>query len=240
MSIDSYNPHNRYRDRSARRFVAVLKFLAVLLISALFGFWMGKQYAVEHYLVVKNNLKDMQREQSVLQEQVMDLTAQAQTAQVRYKELQEQVADIIPEGPTQDLLALIKDQLKKGMDPGRLEFVIRSARPPSNCTDPEVKRFVVSTPAHTGPKSQVSIAEGAIVIEGEGRPARNAVGNQEAWFDPGYPVKITTRYADKKTEKRDVLPFQYSVVLEDREYRFTIEKGAQSFVKVVYDSCDYP
>lgn len=240
MNLNTYNPDARYKQRAAQRFVNFLKFLSVVIMSILIGFWMGRQYGAEQSIVLKDKVDTLTQERDFLQENVTDLSAQAKTAETRYKQLQDQVDSIIPKGPMQDMATLLREQLEQGMDPERLSFVIRSARPPTNCSEPDLKRFVLSTPANKGPASKVAIAEGAIVIEGSGQSSRNEKGQPEAWYDPAKPVKIVFDHNGKKEIKRRTLPIRYSVVVGDREYRFTIESGARSFAKVVYDSCDYP
>jgi len=140
----------------------------------------------------------------------------------------------------QDLVTLVREQLKQGMDAERLSFVIRSARPPTGCTEPQSKRFVINTPTYTGPASFASVAEGKIKITGAGQSARNANNLPEAWYDPSKAVKISIVNGNKRETKDGILPLRYSTILGNREYRFTIESGARSFAKVVYDSCAYP
>jgi hypothetical protein len=36
------------------------------------------------------------------------------------------------------------------------------------------------------------------------------------------------------------MPLQHSMVVQNREYRFTIDAGAKSFARITFDSCDYP
>lgn len=240
MSLNNYNPHHRYKERSAQRMASMLGILAVIMISVLIGFWLGKQYGAVHLITLKDEVVTLTDERDLLQDNVTELSATAQTANKRYEQLQEEVESIIPKGPMQDLVTLVRDQLKQGMDPERLSFVIRSARPPSGCKDPDTKRFVVSTPAYKGPRSEALIAEGAISVSGSGSSARNNKDLPEAWYDPAKKVELTFSYNNKTETKKGVLPLRYSVVLEDREYRFTVEAGARSFAKATFDSCAYP
>ena len=159
---------------------------------------------------------------------------------MRYEKLQEEVQSVLPEGPVQDLVSLVREQLKQGMDPERLSFVIRSARPPTGCVDPQSKRFVVNTPAYNGPKSIALIADGLIEISGSGSSARNSKNKPEAWYDPAKRVGINFKHNNKVETKKGTLPLRYSVVSGDREYRFTIEAGTKSFARIMYDSCSYP
>ena len=175
-----------------------------------------------------------------MQDNLTEIRAEAQTANTRYEQVKKEYQELIPEGPMQDLTALLREQLEKGMDPQRMSFFIRSARPPTGCTDPEVKRFVVSTPAYKGPASVVSVADGQVKVYGSGVSARNSKGQPEAWYDPAQPVKVEFKNPSGLDRKKGVLPIQHSVVAGNREYRFTIEEGARSFAKVVFDSCAYP
>ena len=240
MSLGNYNPHQRYRERSAQRLASGLGILALILVSIIIGFWFGKQYAAEQYISLKDEVVSLRKEREELQENATELGAAAQTASKRYEQLQEEVESIIPEGPMQELVTLVREQLKQGTDADRLAFVIRSARPPTGCVDPDTKRFVISTPAYKGPKSLASIADGAIEIYGSGSSARNEKNKPEAWYDPAKRVEIIFKHGAKMEKKSGVLPIKYSVVQGDREYRFTIESGARSFAKVTYDSCAYP
>ncbi len=240
MPINNYNPHTRYKERNAQRIASALGVLAVILLSMLLGFWLGKQYGAEHLITLKDEVEALEKERSALQDQVTELSATAQTANTRYGQLQEEVESIIPAGPMQDLVTLVREQLKQGMDAERLSFVIRSVRPPSGCTEAETKRFVINTPAYSGPESLASVADGKIKVGGSGVSARNISGLPEAWYDPSKRVEVFFMNGDKREVKKGVLPLRYSTVVGNREYRFTIEKGARSFAKVVYDSCSYP
>lgn len=240
MSLSSYNPHTRYKERNAQRVASTLGIISVILISILIGFWLGKQYGAEHLITLKDEVETLENERDMLQEKVTDLSATAQTADKRYQQLQAEVESILPAGPMQDLVTLVREQLQQGMDAERLSFVIRSARPPSGCTEAKSKRFVINTPAYSGPESIAAVAEGAVKIGGSGRSARNAKGDPEAWYDPSKRVEIFFINGDKRETKKGVLPIRYSTVVGNREYRFTVESGARSFAKVVYDSCAYP
>ena len=214
---------------------------AIMAVSGMFGFWLGKQRDMQKTGSLSEQVKTLQAEKEEFQTTVGELMAEAQTANMRLSQFKEEYKEAIPDGPMQRLVGLVRQQLGEGMDPQRLELAIRAARSPRNCTAPETRRFVISTPAYTGPESKISLAEGAIVIRGSGASARNAKGDPEAWYDPSKKVEleITINYGTKE-KKAGVMPLYYSAVVGLREYRFTIEEGARSFAKVTYDSCDYP
>ncbi|PZQ47209.1 MAG: hypothetical protein DI551_03840 [Micavibrio aeruginosavorus] len=240
MTLSSYNPHNRYRERAQQRIANAVTMIIVIGLSASVGFWLGKQYGVERSISLGEQVSALTKERNLLQGNVTELRAEAQTANTRYEQIKAEYNAVMPEGPMQDLTKLVREQLEQGMAPERLSFVIKSARPPTDCTDPETKRFVVSTPTYTGPDSSASVADGAVIIKAKGASASNKDGKAEAWFDPAQSVEVTFVSASGNEVKRGTFPIRHSIVAGGREYRFTIEEGAKSFAKVVFDSCAYP
>jgi len=241
MRLSSYNPQDRYRRRNSERMAGFMVVMAVLLIAFGLGFWLGGQHAGHQERSLKARNEALLTEREGLQDNITQARAEAQTAQMRYKQLQETYEDMLPEGPLRDLAALLKQQLDEGRSPERLEFLIRSARPPRNCSEPETKRFVVMSPAYDGPESQISLAEGSLIVKGKGRSAVNSTGQPEAWYDPS--KKVTVEFivdGELIKSKSGVMPLRHSVVVGNREYRLTVAEGARSFAKVTYDSCDYP
>lgn len=236
--INAYNPERRYKDRAAARTAAFLKFLALTTVCLLIGFWLGKQYGSSQVIALQSAIDQGEQDREELQEALTQAEANARTAAARYEQLQEQVQSVLPKGPLQDLVALLRKQLENGTDPERLSFVIRSTRPPTGCVDPESKRFVVATPANKNASSAVMVED--IKITAMGESARNQNNDPEAWYDPAKPVAMAFTANGKTDVKKGTLPLKYSVVSQNREYRFTAEEGARSFLKVTYDSCDYP
>lgn len=240
MNLSSYNPHKRYRERAQQKMTNAISMVLVIALSACVGFWMGKQYGVEKAISLVDQVEELTKERNLLQNNVTELRAEAQTANTRYEQIQAEYNAVLPEGPMQDLTKLVREQLTQGMAPERLAFFIKSARPPTGCTDPETKRFVVSTPSYSGPASSASVADGAIIIKAKGDSATNKQGQPEAWFDPTKNVEITFTTPSGVEVKKGNFPIRHSVVAGNREYRFTVEEGAKSFAKVVFDSCAYP
>lgn len=240
MALSSYNPGNRYKDRAMQRVTNAITMVVVIALSACVGFWMGKQYGVERAISLGDQVEALTKERNLLQGNVTELRAEAQTANTRYEQIKAEYNAVLPEGPMQDLTKLVREQLTQGMAPERLAFVIKSARPPTACTDPETKRFVVSTPSYTGPASSTSVADGAVIISAKGASSFSKDGKAEAWFDPAQSVEITFATPTGKEVKNGTFPIRHSVVASGREYRFTVEEGAKSFAKVIFDSCAYP
>lgn len=240
MSFKNYNPHQRYKERAAHRLSSALAYLAVILISILIGFWFGKQYAAEQLILAQTKLENLIQVEKDQQQQITELSTKAQTADMRYEQLKDSVEETAPNEAARGLISLINEQIKKGIKPERLSYLIKSGRPPTGCVEPETKRFVVATPLYEGPKPEVVLNEGEITISGKGVSATGDKGKSEVWFDPAREVSISFAYEGKTETKKGVLPLQKTLVSKDREYRFTIEKGAQSSAKVIYDSCAYP
>lgn len=215
--------------------------MGVLGLAFAMGFWLGNQNSGQQERILKKRVEALLSEQEVLQDTVTESRVEAQTAVTRYDQLQETYKEILPEGPMQELVALVKQQLDEGRSAERLSFLIRSARPPRNCSEPETKRFVVLTPAYDGPGSQISIAGGALVVKASGRSAVDSKGRPEAWYDPSKKIKVEFAGGDGvKKVRSGVMPLRHSIVVGDREYRLNVASGARSFAKVTFDSCDYP
>lgn len=242
MSISSYNPRNRYRARAVQRFNRTLGVCVLIAVCVMIGFVWGRHHAANQLdelqteVTAKAKLLEDSRNEAITQR------ADARTAAQRYDQLKSQYEKDIPaSGPLRDLVEMVKQQVKDGMPAERLAFVIRSTRPPSNCSDPSSKRFVVQTPAYKGPSSTVSVGEGAVLISGKGQSARGKAGEMEAWYDPTQPVTIHFKTGDGREEdKVGTLPFQHAIISQGREYRFNVSEGEKSFAKVSFDSCDYP
>ena len=241
MSLSYYNPNDRYRRRAAARLSSffTVSFLILLIFGV--GFWFGKQNAGQQEKILKQRVKDMTEQSAEMEQALIDMRSEAQTATMRYEQLKTTYDEQLPEGPVRNLVELLRKQLEEGRDPERLAFLIRSARPPRNCSDIETRRFVVSTPTNDAPQSKISVADGAITVTGRGEAARNDKGQPEAWFDSARAVNVEFKALGGEVEKKQgTFPLHHSMVVGEREYRFTVTDGARSFAKVTYDSCDYP
>ena len=58
--------------------------------------------------------------------------------------------------------------------------------------------------------------------------------------DPAQQVTVRFKNGEVAETKKGILPLRHSIIVNNREYRFTVEEGSRSFAKVVYDSCAYP
>jgi hypothetical protein len=242
MAIGQYNPRNRYRDRAIQRFNKGILFFVAMAACFGFGFFIGGQNAVVQNGTLKMEVEDMSGKLETLQDELTTVRAEAQTATSRLEQLKSIYEKEMPqEGPLREIVEMVRQQIADGMAPERLAFVLKSARPPRNCSDPSSKRFIIKTPAYKGAESIVTVGEGAVVISGKGSSAKTRDGQLESWYDPTQPVDLIFKTSGGETEsKSGLLPFQHSIISKGKEYRFTIAEGEKSFVKVTFDSCDYP
>lgn len=240
--MDRYNPSSRYKDRARQKLNSFLFFVVTFVIAMLLGYWLGRQTVGATLKAQSEQISLLKVETRDLQQSLTDARTDAQTAIMRENQLKEDMETLFPsDGPLKELISQVRNRLEEGANPERLAFVIKSARPPRNCTDPETKRFIVKTPTYKGPDSTISLDDGMVVVTALGVSAKNQSGQPEAWYDPGQPVEITFEKFGGETEtKKGTLPLSVSMIVKDKEYRFTFSGGARSFIKATYDSCDYP
>lgn len=242
MKYGQYASRSRYRDRNFKRTVTFFLFVFVFAGSIVLGFVFGKQFAVTQISTLEKEVADKDANLKTLQDEMTKLRAETQTASSRFDQLKMQYEKDFPqEGAMHEIVDMVRKQISDGMPAERLAFLIRSARPPRNCSDPVTKRFVVKTPAYKGADSAVSIGDGAVVITASGASSHSRDGGLESWFDPTQLIKVVFKTAEGEVENKSAtLPLQHTVVSKGREYRFNLAAGETSFVKVTFDSCDYP
>ena len=239
MRISSYNPSDRYRQRALTRFKGAFVFVLMCVLIGGVGFWLGRFYEGQTSVALNNEVERLQAQHVEFESALTEANAQAQTAMTRYEELEATVSDVVTQGPMQELLVVLKAQLDNGVDEQRLLAAVRGTRPPENCSVPEIRRFVMKTPNYKGPESRIVLADGALAIYGSGQLSYNTRGAPQAWYDPLKPVTVRFEVEGKAAKvKRGVLPLYHSVVIDDKEYRLSVEAGAKSFASVRYDICD--
>jgi hypothetical protein len=239
MSFISQDPGGRYRRRAAETRRRV--FTSAVVIGTLCGiaYWLGGENVKSGEAAYKQQAQKLQEERGALDQEMTSLRSEVQSTQVRYQQLEAKYQQDAPTGTFKQLTDIVKKQLDSGIKPERLLSVIQSVRPPKNCTEPATKRFVMQTPVYKGPHGNVTFGNGAITISGEGEPAVSQSGSEEAWYDPGKPVTISfVQTGGKETVRKGLLPIEYSTVIANKEYRFTVAAGERSFISVTSDSCD--
>tara|TARA_B100001989_G_scaffold203326_1_gene151807 strand:+ start:1722 stop:2447 length:726 start_codon:yes stop_codon:yes gene_type:complete len=241
MGVYSYDPGNRYRKRAAQRMVNTIVFFIFFGFIFAVGYWFGGLSSQKDMIFLMQEKEAAEQQYAATEDEITKMRSDVQTANMRLRQMQENYKEVLGDGPMQELVELVKKQLDEGIDANRLRSVILSARPPQNCSKPESRRFIITTPVYNGPESKVSVKSGAIMISGSGESVKNVNNQPEAWYDPGKKVSIKFIMSDGSEEtKEGVLPLHHSIVVGTKEYRFTIARGAQSFAKITYDFCDYP
>jgi len=173
MHKNVYNTHNRYRNRNRSQVRRLFMSIMFVLLVFLLGIWLGKGRAGGERVFLDAQVKEKTAQIVNLEEELMLSRSNAQTAEMRYTQLQNDVLKELPfDGPLRSLIEELRLRLDEGVNPERLSFAIKAARPPQNCTDPKIKRFVLSTPVYQGPDSKVEIDDN-VFLTGEGSSAKN-------------------------------------------------------------------
>lgn len=242
MTFGHYDIGGRYNRRKQERNARLMVSLAVYAVIALSGFWLGKHVAESDTRALTTSLDSIQVQYESLENELMAVRADLNTAQVRYQDLKSYYANLLPqEGPLPAILEQAKTQLEQGVEGKRLLYVLKTASPPEDCTDPETRRIVVRTPIYNGGDSTTTIADGLVQITASGQSAQNKNRQPEAWYDPAQPVEVQFSLPDNGSKKaQGVMPLRDTLIFGNREYRFHFSKGAKSFMKITYDSCSYP
>lgn len=240
----SYGLYDYDRRRRRRVWVGVLKLLfglGLLAGLATFSYLVGVEQLKEREIALMEEIGTLTAAKNQAERRAAQLQQIAQTAEIRAGELQVRLEREVPSGELASLHELLSQKLAEGVDAKRLAFIISQTGTTRSCTRPETKRFVLPTPIYRGANTSVSFADGAVTVSGLGVSARSAAG-PEAWFDPRQPITVRFTRADGTfTETSGMLPLQHSVVVGNREYRFTVsESSARSFVDVSGDTCPFP
>jgi len=233
------NSENRYRKRARESRNRFFRFLAIALIIAFASYKLGLENMRSRDQAYRAQINKLQEDRMNLEEIITSLRADIQSNSLRDRKLEDKYNNEIPKGKLKKLYDTIKKQLDLGVSFNRINSIITSARPPKNCNKPITRRFILKTNMYKGADGGVSFANGAIRIRGNGQSIINSKGKREAWYDSGKSISIIfTVTGGKKIEKSGILPIYKSIVIDNREYRFTIASGARSFINITADSCD--
>ncbi len=190
---------------------------------------------------IEADLARFQQSNLDLRDQLALSTQRSNEADRALEDLRRRYALDVPQGALAGLLERVEAQLQAGVDPARLAFLIDAGAAPASCDgQPLTKRFMPRTPVSTGPVSFVRFDD-RITVTGTGEPARSPEGLAEAWYDPSLPVRLEFRTLDGAVTKVEgILPLNYAMVVDGREYRFGIVAGERWSVEVSAQSCAFP
>jgi hypothetical protein len=242
IGYTSFGDSRRRRRRQA--YWRVVRFFlgasAVVMVGG-YGYQVGVSAHQARTDQLETDLERAQQGSLVLQNRLARTAQRSDQAEAALEELRLRYATDVPTGELAGLVGQIQAQVEAGVTTERLAFLIAVAGRQDTCDGrPVTKRFMPRTPLVQGAISFIRFDD-RITITGTGRPARNADGLMEAWYDSGEPIILTFRTLDgamKSTE--GVVPFNHAMVVDGREYRFSIVAGEQRFVEVTAQACDLP
>jgi hypothetical protein len=240
MSFILRSHRDRHRQRERQDFYRGLMIIGSFIIAVLIGYVGGQKKHEQQIRHLIEQNKELKESSAQSEQNAMHVQADLQTEVTKYQQLETQYNRDVPQGELGLLTALVKEQLDKGFSFDRMVQIIRAAQPPQNCAQAVSKRLILSTPAYKGPNSAVTFADGTITVNGSGEPGISSDQQKQAWFDPGKPVTVNfLMVGGKKESKTGLLPLHYTIILRNKEYRFTISEGPRSFIVISGDNCDY-
>lgn len=234
---------NLGRRRRAGRFRVLQFLLGVFLVLAVVGsaYRVGLSASQVRTDKLEANLERLRRANLDLHEQAAFAEQRSRQAGAALAALQERYANDVASGALAELLARVEEQLLAGADPARLAFLIDAAGEVEACQgEPVTKRFVPRTPISTGAVSAIRFDD-RIIVTGNGSPVHNDQGLPEAWYDPAAPVRVDFRTLDGEIGSIEgTLPLRHRMMVDGREYRFSLMAGERSFVEITAQSCPLP
>lgn len=242
IGYTSFGDSRRRRRRQA--YWRVVRFFlgagAVLMVGG-YGYQVGVSADQARTDQLETDLEQAQQSNLDLQERLARTAQRSDHAEAALEELRLRYAAEVPTGQLADLFGQMQDQLEAGVATERLAFLIDVAGRDDACDGrPVTKRFMPRTPLAQGPISFVRFDD-RITVTGTGRPARNSDGLTEAWYDPAEPVSLSFQTLDGAVQSTEgVVPFNHAMMVDRREYRFSIVAGEQRFLEITAQACDLP
>lgn len=232
-------PRSRHQRERRKRFWSGLfkfaVFLGLIGATAYYAYEAGTRLSAQEIADLKGEIErlSLSEQETVARATEMEqaLTEAQQTAE-DYRQRYETVA---PE-EVRGVLEQVREKMAEGLSPDRLAFVVSQAHPPRECTEAETRRFIAKTENYDGANTWVRFDD-VVTVSGTGRAAN---GGREQWFDPAEPVTVTfSPLGGDADEVQGSLPIQHSMVVKNKEYRFTATPGSRGFIEVTADWCDY-
>jgi hypothetical protein len=217
--------------------------MAVLVGLGVLAYKTGTVLANREVVRLAGEVESQAATIAALRDENAKLALQAETAGQTEAEWRKRYETEVPTGKSRELFDLVQEQMSKGADPARIEFLVGAAANERSCGgQTKTKRFYVRTPIYEGANDAVTMADNTVIVFAQGESATDADGNPEGWFDAAKPVLVRfIQPGGGGTEVSGLLPLHHSVVRGDREYRFSIAAAERrGFVIVTADSCAFP
>ena len=242
MSLSSFSDTRRRRRRAFYwRLVRTLLAVSVIVAVAGYSYQVGVSASQARSEKLEADLVRFQDSNLELRDRLALSLQRSDQAESALETLRERYAEEVPQGELAVLTAEVAAQLEAGVEVERLAFMIAAASRAAACDGlPATKRFVPRTVVSTGPVSFVRFDE-RVTVTGAGEAARNAEGLAEAWFDPAAPVRLEFRtLSGEVASVEGVVPLSHRMVVDQREYRFSVVAGERSFLEITAQACAFP
>jgi hypothetical protein len=241
MGLGLYDPERRYRRRVWGTIIRVFFSITVLLVAAGFAYQIGVERTKGQITTLQGQVTSLTQAKGGLEQERIQLQAAAQTAQIQYRELTARFEREVPTGTYRELADKVAQRLHDGLDPQRLAFYIDQASAARDCKTGESKRFILPTQNAVGSNSSVAFANNTIAVTGRGEGTVDESGKAQAAYDPAKPITVNFRGIDgKQVSATGMLPLFQSLVVGEKEYRFSLIEGERSFVRVTSEVCAFP
>jgi hypothetical protein len=243
--IGSYSSLGTHRRRGRRQgYRAAFRFLLGLAAVAAvggYGYQVGVSASQAWTEKLEADLERFQEDNLGLRDELAQTALSASSARTTLEDLERRYAAEVPDGELAELLGRVEGQLRAGVEPARLAFLIDAAGEHTGCVEaPVTKRFQPRTPITTGAVSAVRFGD-RITVTAMAESAIDTDGQREAWYDPAGPVQLVFRTLDgRELRVEGPLPLAHRMLVDGLEYRFSAIAGPTSFVEVTGQACPFP
>lgn len=239
-----FSRHSRRKAERRKRFWAGVVKLSILLGAmgavAYNAYKFGVELKRDEIAGLETRLERISDEKRSLEAEAARMTEALGAARAEAADYRDRYRAVVPSPQMRELVDMVRAKLDDGLSAQRLALYIRAARAPRDCSPTETKRFLVRTPIYDGANTWVRFQD-LVTVTASGESAVAADGRPHAWFDPEQPVTVSFQVlgggeAEQITGR---LPLHHSVVVKDREFRFSIAPGKRGFLEVAGDACAF-
>ncbi len=211
-------------------------FLGSVGVTGFYAYQVGIQLARAEVSALQAEVDRLGQEARAGAETLGKTTQELQAARAEAADFKQRYEAVVPTPEMTALMQVAQGKMAAGVPAQRLQVFLKAADRPKNCRDALTKRFLVKTPSYDGENTWVRFND-LITVAATGKGGN---GGAEQWFDPEADVSVSfTPIGGQADEVSGKLPLQHSMVVSNREYRFTIAPGARGFVEVTGDRCDF-
>ncbi len=240
----AFSRQSRRKAEKRKRFWAAAVKLSILLGAmgavAYNAYQFGIALKRDEIVDLQGRLQQAIDDKQTLEGQSAQLTESLGAARAEAADYRRRYQAVVPSPEVNDLVEMVRAKLEEGLPAQRLALYIGAAQAPHDCTEAETKRFLVKTPIYDGANTWVRFQD-VVTVTATGESALAGDGRRHAWFDPQQPVTLNFRALGGGETSRvsGTLPLHHSMVVKDREFRFTAAPGKRGFIEVAADTCAF-